>query len=478
MEILANAKEYVQFVLLLLVIAGSLLGNGSVCLLLLRFKTLRTVPNILVLDLSVADGLNVIINASLFIAYFVLEIDVLRGRSVAVFTEMSFRCFLFLNLITKLLLMLDRCFAITHGIRYTAWKSRPKVYSVVFIKWVSCIALSVGSCSSLWDIDMGDVSVLDYRGRYLETNGKMMKRLTLLTNHGLYTCLALVTWRAIRSAKKNLRVEIGQRTQVALVNKRNSSKEQASKTIGIMVFCDFVFYLPLLLYLYLVLTPGFRKHDWFAFFAHFFVFVSCINNPIIYYSRTQRFRLALLKMLRDPFGSSELFELRALPAVMLVPQKGVTFKKAAMYRKEDQKGTTKQSSSTRQEMEKRAELKLETLAEHNRPVDCGLQPEGRHLPIDRNTTPIDGSTVAIVHRIFSEDGGAVSEPCHRQIKVVVSSSRAQTGKESIKEDNSKGKSGTQTSEGSSSYLSSKENTADLQETAEELLSDDSFDTWL
>ena len=59
----------------------SVLGNGFVLAVIGRFKSLRTVPNILVANLALVDLLNAVINLPLYILYAVLEASWFRGKT-------------------------------------------------------------------------------------------------------------------------------------------------------------------------------------------------------------------------------------------------------------------------------------------------------------------------------------------------------------------------------------------------------------
>jgi len=49
------------------------LGNGSVLAVIIRFKSLRTVPNILIANISLVDFLNAVINTPLYLISSVWE---------------------------------------------------------------------------------------------------------------------------------------------------------------------------------------------------------------------------------------------------------------------------------------------------------------------------------------------------------------------------------------------------------------------
>ena len=70
----------IHIFMITVVMVGSIIGNSIICLLLVRFKTLRTVPNILVVNLSVVDILNAVTNMPLMILWYICKVPYLKGR--------------------------------------------------------------------------------------------------------------------------------------------------------------------------------------------------------------------------------------------------------------------------------------------------------------------------------------------------------------------------------------------------------------
>lgn len=87
---------------------------------------------------------------------------------------------------------------------------------------------------------------------------------------------------------------------------RLQSEIKATKTIAITVAAFVLCYVPTIAY---AAVGGSRErkqvNPWFAFIASSSLYISSAVNPIIYYLRTKRFRLAFKQFLKDPFGSSD-----------------------------------------------------------------------------------------------------------------------------------------------------------------------------
>ncbi|EDO48527.1 predicted protein, partial [Nematostella vectensis] len=97
----------------------SVLGNGSILVLLKRFKSLRTIPNILIANLAFIDLMNVLVNLPADALVAVLELHhVVKGRLISALVASSQTAFVFLNLFSMTLMMLDRYLVISWGLRY------------------------------------------------------------------------------------------------------------------------------------------------------------------------------------------------------------------------------------------------------------------------------------------------------------------------------------------------------------------------
>ncbi|XP_066028416.1 trace amine-associated receptor 13c-like isoform X2 [Pocillopora verrucosa] len=77
-----ETEGIIQIFMIALVMVGSIVGNGMICLLLVRFKTLRTVPNILIAHMAVVDILNALTNMPLFIMWYISDVSYLKGLKI------------------------------------------------------------------------------------------------------------------------------------------------------------------------------------------------------------------------------------------------------------------------------------------------------------------------------------------------------------------------------------------------------------
>ena len=96
----------------------AVLGSGLILAVIARYKSLRTVPNVLIGNLAAVDLLNAVIYMPIQITYSVLEVSWYRGQALAIATSLVNRLFAILNLASMLLLLANMYFAIAFDLKY------------------------------------------------------------------------------------------------------------------------------------------------------------------------------------------------------------------------------------------------------------------------------------------------------------------------------------------------------------------------
>ena len=76
--------KVVMGVLTAILSCACFLGNGFVLAVTARFKSLRTVPNILVVNLAFVDLFNAAINLPPYIIYYVFEASWFKGKTLGI----------------------------------------------------------------------------------------------------------------------------------------------------------------------------------------------------------------------------------------------------------------------------------------------------------------------------------------------------------------------------------------------------------
>ena len=114
----------------------AVLGNGSVLAVIARFKSLRTVPNLLIANLSVVDLLNAAICMPIYTISSVWEWTGFRGKTLAVMFCFFYRLFIILNLESMLALMANMYLAIAFDLKNLTWKTNKKAVICVLFIWI------------------------------------------------------------------------------------------------------------------------------------------------------------------------------------------------------------------------------------------------------------------------------------------------------------------------------------------------------
>ncbi len=159
--------KVIMAVLRAILISASVLGNGLILAVIARFKSLRTVPNILIANLAVVDLLNVVINMPFYMISSLSEASWFRGKTVAIMTTILHRLFTILNLASMLAMMTNMYLAISFGLRYLGWKTNKKAVVCAVLIWLISFLTVMLSSIPLFDIDLGDAHIAEYRAEFL-----------------------------------------------------------------------------------------------------------------------------------------------------------------------------------------------------------------------------------------------------------------------------------------------------------------------
>jgi len=178
-------------------------GNGLVLAVIARFKSLRMVPNILIVNFPLVDLLNAAINMPLYLISSVWETSWFKGKTLAVMTTFLNRLFIVLNLTSMLALMANMYFAINFDLKHSSWKSSEKAALCSRLIWlvgtVTVVLLSI----PLLCIDLGDTHIIEYRAE-IYNQGKYFVAAVMAF---LIVCggvIGVLTTRSIKKKKKKV----------------------------------------------------------------------------------------------------------------------------------------------------------------------------------------------------------------------------------------------------------------------------------
>ena len=194
-------KIFLSAITVIEALAG-VLSNASILLLIARFKSLRTVCNLLLANLAAVDMLNAAINMPIHLLYTVLEPRLFRGPISAFLITFLQRVFTLLNLASMLVLLANMYFGIAFNLKYYVWKSNRKAVLCCFLVWLTCTALAQLSCLPIQSIDLGDSPVARYRAEIFKQGKHHFIAVALFFLFGGIVFLVLIVWSIRRSRKK------------------------------------------------------------------------------------------------------------------------------------------------------------------------------------------------------------------------------------------------------------------------------------
>ena len=190
--------KVVMSVLTVILTSACVLGNGFVAAVITRFKSLRTVPNILVANLALVDLFNAVINIPPYIIYTVLEASWFRGKALAIMTSILNRLFLILNLASMLAMLTNMYLAISIDLKYLGWKTNMKALACVSLIWLVSVICVMLSSIPLLDIDLGDTHVIEYRKEIYKQGRHFVASFMAF----FIICGAVVCFQTVRAIKK------------------------------------------------------------------------------------------------------------------------------------------------------------------------------------------------------------------------------------------------------------------------------------
>ena len=270
-------ENSIHIVMIAVVMIGSIVGNSVICLLLVRFKTLRTVPNILIANLVVVDILNAVTNMPLLIMWYICKVPYFKGRNISWFIISWNVLVMYLTVFNLTVLTMDRFGAIVHGFRYHSWKTLNKAKVAVVLVWLLAAAYTYGMFILGLHINIGDESVLVYRIHYFKKFGKHFIIPGYLVPFSIMLILGGAIWFTVRTHSKRI-------LPFSSVAKQAKSDVRTAKTIGLTYaafFCMGVF--PMLLHCFAKIHG-----TWPHFLAYFLMHLNSMSNPIIYSLKTRR----------------------------------------------------------------------------------------------------------------------------------------------------------------------------------------------
>ena len=191
-------------VLLSLVAIIAVPGNGFVLGIIVRFKKLRTFPNILIGNLALIDFFNALMNVPMYILWLVVDVKWFTGKTLAIMSLFLCHLFILLNIVSTLVLLGNAFMAIELDLKYFTWKTTEKAMTIVMVVWVVCL-FGTGLLTWLhWDMDLQDAPLSKY---HIAFSLKSQGCLTAIMASFIVTSIVfgVLTFQSIQRKKRQVR---------------------------------------------------------------------------------------------------------------------------------------------------------------------------------------------------------------------------------------------------------------------------------
>ena len=283
------------FFCLFLVITG-VLGNGIICFLLIRYKALRTIPNVLLANLATVDILNILINTPMVTLNLVFNIKMLRGRSSAWWTTFFWILSAHLNLASMLLLVVNKYFALAHPIKYKHRTTHKKTFCAISAVWIWCVFVTGCTNIPILDVEMGAKSVYYYRAVYNKRVGFLYYSMP-----AILILLVPIIFLSILTVREVLKKNVSKLTENRIPSLRgndrrtgNSYNARSASTI-LIVLLVYAFCFVCGATFGAIAYNWEENPQWLFFVASYAILCGSTCNSFIYVGRSTDFRKALRK---------------------------------------------------------------------------------------------------------------------------------------------------------------------------------------
>ena len=295
-----TATSIAQFVFLATMFLFAVAGNGLVCYIVYRFKHLRTVPNTLIVNLSVIDLFNSLVNMPLFVSFYIFRLDVFKGKWITYVFSSLHNYIIYLNVLTLMALMADRYGAIAFKFRYHSWKTKKKAYRGIALIWVTgtVFLISLGFYRDRILSHYEDLPLMEYRRILYKTGGWKVALALFGAPLVVITVLGGLIWRSVKASRKRIEDLTGRdectsqgKKMLDLLRKKEI---QTTRNIIIVVVTYFVCFVPAM-----ALGICLRRDitvPWLEYFAFFCSYLTSACSPIVYSLRTCRFKQVIREL--------------------------------------------------------------------------------------------------------------------------------------------------------------------------------------
>ena len=307
-----------QFTLCILLITFTVSSSTIFILLLVRFKALRTITNLLMAQLALTNLLCSSIAVSFFIYFEVMNIGTSQNCFLSASVSYIETTFCFINSYGMALIATDRYFTTEFEQRYTEWKTKTKMIRAAVACWIFPMIANTPIFIKAWKNPF-QITVWKYKSSFsIQMVDISHKALLCIA----FAILATMITSSVRRKVKALKILKG-------MNEKRKEKKEELTAVNSLAIISVIYCISFALSIaFAHITWYVNKHStlfvWCYFISQYVIHIpSTMNIPITWFL-TSRARRALKKMFSDPCGNSDLVELKRYPPV-LVSQDGKSY---------------------------------------------------------------------------------------------------------------------------------------------------------
>ncbi|XP_052801963.1 orexin receptor type 2-like isoform X2 [Mya arenaria] len=306
--IFPDTSQWILVAAYIVVFLVGLVGNVLVCCVIWKNRSMRTVTNIFIVNLAIADVAVIVMCLPLTLLVDITETWFL-GTVICKINQFTMTTSIAVSVLTLTAISVERWYAICHPLRFHSTVRRARVIILVIWLLSSCVALPETIAAE--EVRQWNESVL-FASCYpvrLGLTGLMIWQICLII--GLYVlpiCLMGFTYTHIAYVLYTCGIPGEPTTQRPMLGSSSSENEdqldarkKAAKMLFAIVLLFALCFLPnhlLNILRYAGALDNVENAKTFALVAHLAIFLNSCLNPIIYNFMSDKFRKAFRQVLR------------------------------------------------------------------------------------------------------------------------------------------------------------------------------------
>ncbi|KAK3698711.1 hypothetical protein QZH41_001722 [Actinostola sp. cb2023] len=271
-----------------------------------RFKSLRFLSNYLLIDLTIVEFMDLVVNIPIFMEVFLLTKKINLDRETRWYAMLFHRFFLINDLISQISLSIDCLLAITFGKAFTGKKSSNTVLAFIALKWMTILVLLLVFSVSEYTLITEGVSDENYQ-KLLFGPSQIIWKVVIPSCQ----CVSVFTILLTNYQIMKTRIVTSKRYGMKLFGRGSKNSNKAINTLFIILVVQTLCKVPAAVYSYVGVDDKIEGNRWFAFSAYYCLFLSSSVMPVIYFSRSLTFKRALAQIRRHPLAKNAYLDYAA-----------------------------------------------------------------------------------------------------------------------------------------------------------------------